>query len=116
MMKAPNAGLKPTVVEIQAIRQHRPSDTTTMVSSVISLRVLRRKEGMTKSPTTNHKMRKKPMRSTAPSICPPSGLLPLAMADSMTIITMASMSSRMSTLITKPAKCCCRSPVSSKAL
>ena len=43
--KAPKAELKPTAVEIQAMAQQRPSDTMTSVSSVISLRVTRRKEG-----------------------------------------------------------------------
>lgn len=49
-------------------------------------------------------------------ISPPSGLEPLASADSITIITMASTSSSMSTLITGPANFCCRSPISVNAL
>ena len=61
---------------------------------------------MAKMPTTNQSTRKKPILSTLLSIIPPSGLLPEAMAASITIITMAMMSSRMSTLITIPAKRC----------
>ena len=56
------------------------------------------------------------MRTTLASIWLPSAPLPLAMADSMTIMTMANTSSRMSTLMTKPANRCWRSPMSSKAL
>ncbi len=43
-------------------------------------------------------------------------LAPEANADSITIITMASISSRMSTLITMLANLCCRNPRSSNAL
>ena len=99
-----------------AIRQHNPSDTTRRVSSLMSLRTERRNMGMSDMPTTNHRMRKKPMRNTLPIISPPSGLLPVATADSITIITIASTSSNINTLITSEAKCCCRNPISSKAL
>lgn len=116
MTKAPKAELKPTAVEIHAMAQQRPSATMTSVSSVMSLRVALRNVGTTYSPTTNHNTKKKPMRTSDPSICPPSGLLPLAMADSITIITMARMSSRMRTLITSRANDCCKSPMSSNAL
>ena len=67
-------------------------------------------------PTTNHSTRKKPIFITEPIISPPSGLAPLANADSITIITMARTSSRMSTLITGPANFCCLSPISLNAL
>ena len=113
---APKALENPTCVEMTAIRQHNPSDTTRRVSSLMSLRTERKNIGMSDMPTTNHRMRKKPMRSTLPIISPPSGLLPLATADSITIITIARTSSNISTLITSEAKCCCRSPMSSKAL
>ena len=103
---APNAELKPTFVETTAMRQHRPSDTMSSVSLLTSLRVERRNHGTAKMPTTNHSTRKKPILTTEPIISPPSGLLPLAMADSITIMTMASMSSRMSTLITGCANFC----------
>ena len=56
------------------------------------------------------------MRSTLSSIFSPLSVASEARAESITIITMASMSSRMSTLITMPVKRCCRSPRSSKAL
>ena len=116
MTKAPKALLKPTLVLSTAMAQQRPSDTMSSTSLFINLRTRRRNRGMAKMPTTNQSTRKKPIFTTLPSICPPSGLLPLAMAASITIITMARMSSRMSTLITSPAKCCCRRPRSSKAL
>ena len=73
---------------------------------LMSLRTERRKSGMAKIPTTNHNTRKKPILSTLLSIIPPLGFLPEAMAASITIITMARISSRMSTLITMPAKRC----------
>ena len=113
---APKAPLNPTFVEITAIRQHSPKATIIMVSSFISRRVFRRNSGMINSPTTNQSIRKKPIRMIELSISLPSGLPPSAMAPSITIITMARMSSRMSTLITRPAKRCCVSPKSSKAL
>ena len=113
---APKALLKPTWVETTAMRQHSPSATTSSVSSVMSFLTLRRNMGKTEMPTTNHSMRKKAIRMTLPSISPPSGLLPCATDDSITIMTMARMSSSMSTLMTSPANCCCRSPISSNAL
>ena len=116
MMNAPNADEKPTFVENTAIAQQRPSDTISSTSALISLRTLRRKMGIAKMPTTSHSTRKKPIFTTDPNICPPSGLLPEAMALSITIITIASMSSNISTDITSPANCCWRSPRSSKAL
>ena len=116
MMKAPKADEKPTLVEMTAMAQQRPSETMSSTSLLMSLRTLRRKRGMAKMPTTSHSIRKKPILMMLPSIWPPSGLLPLAMADSMTIMTMARMSSRMSTDMTSPANCCWRSPRSSKAL
>ena len=116
MTKAPKAELKPTAVEISAIMQHRPNDTTSRVSSVISLRVERKKVGITKRPTTNQSTRKKPIFSSEPNIAPPSGSPPTATALSMTIITTPRMSSRMSVDMTRPAKRCCPSPMSSNAL
>ena len=113
---APKAELKPTFVDTTAIKQHSPSDTMSRVSLLMSLRVRRRKRGTAKMPTTNHSTRKKPIFMTEPIISPPSGLEPLASADSITIITMASTSSSMSTLITGPANFCCRSPISVNAL
>ena len=115
MMNAPKADEKPTLVENTAMAQHSPSDTTSSTSALMSGRTRRRKSGTAKMPTTSHNTRKKPIFSTDPSIWPPS-TLPPAMALSITIITMARMSSRMSTLITSPANCCWRSPRSSKAL
>ena len=114
--KAPKAELKPARVAMTAMRKQSPREMITNVSSVINLRVLRRKRGMRKMPTTNHRMRMMTRRRTLMSISLPPGDLPLAMVESNTIITMASTSSRMSTLITSEAKCCCRNPMSSKAL
>ena len=116
MMKAPKALLKPTSVEMHAMAQQSPSATMVMVSSFMSRRVLRRNMGMKKMPTTSHTVRKKPILTTEATICSPSGLAPVAKAESITIMTMAMMSSRMSTLITSPANFCCLSPRSSKAL
>ena len=116
MMNAPKADEKPTFVEKTAIAQHSPSDTINSTSSFTSLRILRRKAGTAKIPTTSHNTRKKPILTMEPSICPPSGLSPAAMALSITIMTMARMSSRISTDITSPANCCWRRPKSSKAL
>ena len=116
MMKAPKALEKPTFVENTAIAQHIPNDTMSSTSLLMSLRTERKNSGMAKMPTTNQSTRKKPILTIAPNICPPSGLLPLAMALSITIMTMARISSRMSTDMTNPANCCWRNPRSSKAL
>ena len=116
MTKAPKALEKPTLVDNTAIPQHSPRETMSRVSPLMNFLTERRKSGMAKMPTINHNTRKKPILSTDVNICSPSGLLPPAMAESITIITMARMSSRMSTLITMEANFCCRSPISSKAL
>ena len=116
MTKAPKALENPTLVESTAMPQQSPNATIRRVSLLISLRTERRKSGMAKMPTINQRTRKKAIFITEPIICSPSGLLPPAMADSITIMTMASMSSSIRTLITMPANFCCRSPISSKAL
>ena len=116
MTNAPNALLKPTCVDRTAMAQHSPRAMINSVSLLMSLRTERNIHGMRNMPTTNQRMRKKAIFATLPSIWPPSGLLPLAMAESITIITMASTSSSISTLITNPAKRCCLRPRSSKAL
>ena len=116
MTKAPKAALKPTCVDITAIRQQKPNDTISRVSLLRILRTERRKSGMAKRPTTNHKTRKNPIFMMLPRSCTPSGLLPLATVLSITIITMARISSKISTLITVEAKPCCVSPISEKAL
>ena len=67
-------------------------------------------------PTTNQSTRKKPSCRTDMSICEPSNSLLTARVESITINTMARMSSIISTLSTRPAKRSFRSPMSSKAL
>ena len=105
MTKAPKALLNPARVETTAMRQQSPSDTMSNVSLLMSFRKWRSSRGMRKMPTTNHSTRKNPMRPTLPrSIMPPEAP-PLAMAASITIMTMARISSRMSTLITRLANC-----------
>ena len=116
MTKAPKALLNPTFVENTAMAQQSPRDTMRSVSALMSRRTERRNSGMAKIPTTNHNTRKKTIFITEPSISPPSGLPPPANAESITISTMARMSSSMSTLITVPVNCCCLSPMSSNAL
>ena len=116
MTKAPKADEKPTREDSTAIRQHSPKATMSSVSSLTSLRTRRRKLGTTYNPTTNHRTRKNTIFMMLSSICPPLSVPPPAMALSMTIITMARMSSRMSTLMTLDAKFCCDSPISLNAL
>ena len=116
MTKAPKALLNPTLVLSTAMPQHRPSETMSRVSALISFLTERRNHGMAKMPTINHTPRKKPIFTTEASICPPSGLLPLAIADSITIITIARISSSISTLITIEANFWVRSRISSNAL
>ena len=116
MIKAPKADEKPTFVDITAIAQHRPSDTIRSTSLLMRCLTLLRNNGMAKIPTTSHSTRKNTIFITLPSISPPPSCSPLAMALNSTIITMARISSRMSTLITRPANCCWRSPRSSNAL
>ena len=116
MTKAPKALENPTLVESTAMPQHKPNATISKVSLLTSLRTERKNQGMAKMPTINQRTRKKPILTMEPNICSPSGLLPPAIAESITIITMARMSSSISTLITIPANFCCRSPMSSNAL
>ncbi len=116
MIKAPKADEKPTLVENTAMAQHRPRLTMSSTSLLIRRRTERRNNGTADMPTTSQSTRKKAMLTMLRSSCPPSGLEPLAMAESITIITMASMSSSISTLITRPANCCWRKPRSSNAL
>ena len=116
MIKAPKADEKPTFVEKTAIAQHKPSDTMSNTSPLIRLRTDLRNSGMAKMPTTSHSTKKKMMRQMLLSIWPPPSSSPPAMALSSTIITIARMSSSISTDMTSPANCCWRSPRSSKAL
>ena len=116
MIKAPKADEKPTFVDVTAMAQHKPSDMTSNISSFRNSRTRLRKIGTAKIPTTSHSTRKKMIFQMLPSISPPPRSFPLAMALSSTIITMARMSSSISTLITRPANCCWRSPRSSNAL
>ena len=46
MMKAPNAAEKPVLAATTTMRKHRPSETTSRVSSFIRERVLRRMSGI----------------------------------------------------------------------
>ena len=116
MTKAPKAAENPTVEAATTIPKHRAKERISSVSSFISGFNLRRMSGMRKIPTVNHKTRKKPNCKMEPSICVPSNSLVTASVESITISTMANMSSRMSTLSTRPAKRFFRSPISSKAL
>ena len=86
------------------------------VSSLTSLRTDLRNSGTKAMPTTNQRMRKNTILAMLPTICSPSAPLPTAIADSITIMTIASMSSRMSTLITEPVNFCCLRPMSLNAL
>ena len=67
-------------------------------------------------PTTNQRTRKNASFRMDMSICEPSNSLLTANVESITISTMARMSSMMSTLSTRLAKRFCRKPMSSKAL
>ena len=116
MMNAPKAEENPTFVENTAIAQHRPRETIRSTSLLMRYLTLRRKIGTAKIPTTSHSTRKNTIFITLPNISPPPSCSPLAMALSSTIITIARISSRMSTLITRLANCCWRSPKSSNAL
>ena len=116
MTKAPKALLKPTSVLITAMPQQRPRETTSNTSLFTSFRVARRNQGMAKMPITNQRIRKKPILRIEPNIFPPSGFPPEATAASITINTIARISSRIRTLITMPVKRCWRNPKSSNAL
>ena len=116
MMKAPQADENPTLVEKTAMAQQSPNDTMSSTSLLMRYLTRRRNRGTAKMPTTSQSTRKKTIFQTLPSISLPPNSFPLAMALNSTIMTMARMSSSISTLITRPANCCCRSPRSSKAL
>ena len=104
MTKAPKAALKPTCVERTAIKQQRPNDTIRSVSLLRNLRTERNIRGIANKPITNHSTRKNPILATLTKICIPLGLASRAKVLSITIITMARISSRISTLITVAAK------------
>ena len=67
-------------------------------------------------PTTNHRIRKNNNLAMLSSICVPSKLWRTAIVDSITIKTMAKMSSKIKTLSTNPVNFFLRKPKSSKAL
>ena len=67
-------------------------------------------------PTTNHNIRKKSSLPILINISVPSKLWLTAMVESITISTMARISSRISTLITRPANCFFNRPKSLNAL
>ena len=61
MTNAPKALLNPTFVEITAIKQHNPNATMSNVSLFINFLHFRKNIGTRKIPTTNHRIRKKPI-------------------------------------------------------
>ena len=116
MMKAPKAAEKPTLDAVTTMPKHRARAVMSRVSSFMRGFILRRNIGMRYMPTVNHKMRKKPSCSMEVSIWVPSNSLLTARVESITMSTMARISSMMSTLSTSPAKRSLRSPISSNAL
>ena len=68
MINAPKAELKPTLVENTAMAQQRPKATMSSTSLLISLRTWRSMSGIAKIPTTSHRIKKKPIRTTDCSI------------------------------------------------
>ncbi len=68
MTKAPKALLNPTFVDITAMAQHSPREMISNVSLFINFLDERSNHGIAKMPTTNHRMRKNPIRITLPSI------------------------------------------------
>ena len=116
MMKAPNAAENPTEDAITTMPKHKARAVISMVSLLINDFTLRRNSGMRKMPTTNQRTRKNMSFRMDMSICVPSNSLLTANVESITMSTMAKMSSMMSTLNTSLAKRFSRSPISSKAL
>ena len=116
MIKAPKADENPTFEEKTAIAQQSPSDTINNTSLLIRRLTERRKSGIAKMPTTSQSTRKNTILHTLLSISPPPKFCPLAIALRSTIMTIARISSSISTLMTRPANCCWRRPISSKAL
>ena len=116
IMKAPNAGLYPTLDAITTIRKHSPTLTISSVSVLMYFLNLRKKSGIIKTPTKNHSSRKKPSFSKLFKSSTPSNFLLTAKALSITISKIPNISSNIRTESTLEAKFCNLSPKSSKAL
>ena len=116
MTNAPNAAEKPTAEANTTMPKHMARAVMSSVSSFMSFFAFFRKSGMRYMPTTNHNTRKKPNCRMELSICVPSNSLLTARVESITISTMASISSMMSTLSTRLANLSFLTPISSKAL
>ena len=105
-MKAPNAGENPTLAARTTIPKHMPKENIRSVSSLISLRERLRNVGMRYMPTTNHKIRKNTSFRILPTISIPSKFLLTAIVESITISTMARISSIIRILNTSPVNFC----------
>ena len=116
MMKAPKAAEKPVCAAITTIPKQSPRETISKVSSLISFRHRFSNPGMRYIPTTNQSIKKNSSLAMLPSISVPSKLWLTAIVESITINTMARISSRISTLSTSPVNCFLRIPKSSNAL
>ena len=116
MTKAPKAAEKPTAEANTTMPKQRARAVMSKVSSFINGFAFLKNSGIRKMPTTNHRTRKNPNCRIDVSICVPSNSLLTASVESITINTIARMSSMMSTLSTRPAKRFCLNPMSSKAL
>ena len=108
--KAPNAALKPDSTATTAMTKQSANDTINKVSLFKNFWFFLNIIGMRYNPTTNQSIKKKPNRSNPAINSSPSILWLTAKVDSITINTMASMSSRISTLSTIPANFFCKTP------
>ena len=110
--KAPNAALNPESTAMTAIMKQSAKAKMSNVSSFRKRRLFRRIMGMKYKPTTNQSTKKKPNRSNPAASSSPSMLWLTAKVDSITISTMAKMSSKIRTLSTIPANFFCKMPKS----
>ena len=116
MTKAPRAVLKPACAASTTMPKHRPTATSSSVSSVMYLRIQRRNVGIRYMPKTNQTMRKKTSFTILHTSCPPSKVLLTLMVLSTTSSSTAMMSSTTSTAVTVEVYFCCFSFRSSKLL
>ena len=116
MTKAPKAVENPAKSANTTMPKQSPTATMHRVSSVIHLRIQRRKVGMRNMPKVNHTTRKKASLTMLSPNSPPLKLLLTLRVDRMTSSRTAMRSSTTSTAVTVLVNFCCFSFKSSNDL
>ena len=116
MTKAPNAVEKPAYDASTTMPKQSPTATMQSVSSVMYLRIQRKKVGIRKMPKVNHTIRKKTSFTRLMASSPPLKLLLTDTVERITNSKTATMSSTTSTAVTDDVNFCCFSFKSSNDL